>query len=537
MTIRISVRALFAAAFAAALGACAPRAPAVPTPTPVPTFPVVITPAPVPAANAALPPVPHVTGPLEIKVVYPTAGQVVQSKDSNFIFGSVGNGDAALSINGVPTPVWPNGSFMGWLPNPPPGVARYDLIAATATDTARVSHPIKYPAPAAPTTAAAPADTAPKLTGVQYATLIRPSTVPNDTDAVVRAYLPGEADPRWLLLPGTVVKVAELGSADAFVDLGSAGKVRIPRTAINLLPPTYAPVNRVAKSFAVTPAAEWIDIAIPVSSTPEFLVEEGESSIVLTLYSTAGAPQSSPALPPSSYATSVVSTAAGGDLRYTISLRGPAYGYQPLWQDSTFIFRVRRPPLIAATDPLRGLRIAIDPGHPPLGATGPTGLTEAVANLAIGLRVRALLQAKGVYVVMTRTTDSAVAIDDRTMMARRANAHALVSIHLNALPDGMNPFVNQGTTTYYFHPQALPLATPIHQALLRLMGLPDKGVKRGSLVLTRPTWMPAVLCEGAFIMMPDQEAAIRTPEYQEKYASGIVEGLETYFRSLGQSPH
>src|SRR5215213_65521 len=182
MTIRISFRALFAAAFSAALGACAPRAPAVPTPTPVPTFPVVITPAPVPAANAALPPVPHVTGALEIKVVYPTAGQVIQSKDSNFIFGSVGNGDAALSINGVPTPVWPNGSFMGWLPNPPPAVARYDLIAATSTDTARLSHPIKYPAPAVPAVpapAVPPTDTALRITGVQYATLIRPSTVPN----------------------------------------------------------------------------------------------------------------------------------------------------------------------------------------------------------------------------------------------------------------------------------------------------------------------------------------------------------------------
>ena len=537
MTIRISFRALFAAAFSAALGACAPRGPAAPTPTPVPNAPVVITPAPLPPPNSALPPVPHVTGPLEIKVVYPTAGQVIQSKDSNFIFGSVGNGDAALTINGVPTPVWPNGSFIGWLHNPPPEMARYDLVAATSTDTARLSHPIKYPPPASTTPAVAPVDTAPKLTGVQYATLIRPSTVPNDTDAVVRAYLPGEEDPRWLLLPGTVVKVAEIRNADAYVDLGSAGKVRIPKAAMTLLPPTYAPVNRVAKAFRVTPAAEWVDIAIPVSSTPEFLVEEGDSSIVLTFYSTAGAPQSSLALPTSLYAASVVSTPAGADLRYTISLRGPAYGYQPLWQDSTFIFRVRRPPPIAPTEPLRGLTIAIDPGHPPLGATGPTGLYEAVATLAVGLRVQALLQAKGVNVVMTRTTDSAVAIDDRTMIARRANSHALVSIHLNALPDGMNPFVAQGTTTYYFHPQALPLATPIHQALLRLMGLPDKGVKRGSLVLTRPTWMPAVLCEGAFLMMPDQEAAIRTPEYQDKYARGVVEGLETYFRSLGQAPH
>jgi len=41
-----------------------------------------------------------------------------------------------------------------------------------------------------------------------------------------------------------------------------------------------------------------------------------------------------------------------------------------------------------------------------------------------------------------------------------------------------------------------------------------------------------VLCEGAFIMMPDQEAALRTPEFQTAYATGIADGLENYFRSL-----
>jgi N-acetylmuramoyl-L-alanine amidase len=42
-----------------------------------------------------------------------------------------------------------------------------------------------------------------------------------------------------------------------------------------------------------------------------------------------------------------------------------------------------------------------------------------------------------------------------------------------------------------------------------------------------------VLCEGAFLMLPEQEAAMRTPEYQERYALGIADGLESYFRALG----
>src|SRR5436305_10772153 len=48
-----------------------------------------------------LPPVPSVTGPLAIKVVYPAPNHLIESRDSNFIFGSVGNGQASLTINGA----------------------------------------------------------------------------------------------------------------------------------------------------------------------------------------------------------------------------------------------------------------------------------------------------------------------------------------------------------------------------------------------------------------------------------------------------
>jgi N-acetylmuramoyl-L-alanine amidase len=117
-------------------------------------------------------------------------------------------------------------------------------------------------------------------------------------------------------------------------------------------------------------------------------------------------------------------------------------------------------------------------------------------------------------------------------MARRANAHALVSIHLNALPDGVNPFLAHGTGTYFFHPQAEPLARAVQAGMVRRMGLRDLGIFYDNLALARPTWMPAVLCEGAFIMMPEQEAALRTPEFQRRYALGVADGLERYFRGL-----
>ena len=133
---------------------------------------------------------------------------------------------------------------------------------------------------------------------------------------------------------------------------------------------------------------------------------------------------------------------------------------------------------------------------------------------------------------MTRTAPGAVPLNDRPVIARRANAHAFVSIHLNALPDGVNPFDAHGTGAYYFNEHSAALARELQRGMVRHIRLRDLGTNYDNLAVLRPTWMPAALCEGAFIMIPEQEAALRTAEFQDRYALGVVEGLEAYFKQL-----
>src|SRR5919198_4128587 len=114
-TMRHVTLGLLIASFGA-VSAC--RGPAATAPTPA-TAPV----------KGAIPPVPLVEGPLEPKLVYPKPDQLIQSKDSTFVLGSVGNGRASLAINGQPVRVWPNGSFLAFLPNPAPtDTPRYELV-------------------------------------------------------------------------------------------------------------------------------------------------------------------------------------------------------------------------------------------------------------------------------------------------------------------------------------------------------------------------------------------------------------------------
>jgi len=133
-------------------------------------------------------------------------------------------------------------------------------------------------------------------------------------------------------------------------------------------------------------------------------------------------------------------------------------------------------------------------------------------------------------VILPRPDAKPVGLVERLRAAERADAEVLVSIHANGLPDGINPFQNTGTSTYYFHPRSAPLARSLDAALVRQFGFRDLGFGRGDLALVRPTWMPAALTEGLFLQMPDQEAVLGSAAGQERYARGIVEGIETYLR-------
>jgi N-acetylmuramoyl-L-alanine amidase len=209
-----------------------------------------------------------------------------------------------------------------------------------------------------------------------------------------------------------------------------------------------------------------------------------------------------------------------------------SYGVRPESGPAELRLDLRRPPGIDPGHPLRGRRIAVDPGHPGAGATGPTGYYEGDANLAIARILVRLLAERGAEPVLIRTDTLPMGLYERTTAAEEAGAELFVSIHNNALPDGVRPFGREGTSTYWFHPLSAPLAAAVQEGMLREMRLRDLGVFWGDLAVCRMSWMPAVLTEGAFMMMPRQEAALRTPEFQGRYARGVLEGIEEFLSSV-----
>lgn len=515
---------------------------AVPVTGPVPVAPPASQPPVIVAVSApaavALPPIPWVRGALALDVVYPGENHLLSVRDSTFLFGSVGSGDATLTINGAPVTVQPNGSFLAFLPVPVDTAYRLEA-SLPAGERASMVRRVRYPARATGGRAAPVViDTA----GYPRTVTLLNSNVDatSDTDMVTIVRPTAGGTYKWFLLPGTLVQATGRLNASVRIRLDEQLDAWVDSVSISAqaaTPPSVAdaaPKRRTIASGRVAVGAGYSDIVFPMTSRAPYLVDQSGNHLALTVY---GAASNIDLVRYDTRDPSVQlvrwEQVTSDRVRIDVDLRHPNVGYLVLWRAGALVLRVRHLPVIDATSPLRGRVIAVDPGHPPAGSIGPTRLREPEATLAVGAWVKRLLEERGATVIITRTSSDAVALGARAIAARRGNADAFVSIHLNAFADGANPYAAaRGSGTFFFQPQSEPLARAVQRGLVHQMGLRDEGVFYNNLAVVRSTWYPAVLAEGAWVVMPEQEAALRTPEFQRAYALGIVDGLEAYFRAL-----
>ncbi len=268
--------------------------------------------------------------------------------------------------------------------------------------------------------------------------------------------------------------------------------------------------------------------------------------------------------------------------RIVVDLYGPKAGFT-------------RPP--AATQPASSLAetgsapppvglqtIAIDPGHGgrDTGAVGPNGLREKDVVLDIGLKLRRLIQQRlGIRVVMTRTEDVFVPLEERTAIANRAKADFFISIHVNAAPRARalgfetyflsrepsdsearasaireNLSVNLGglkpreedalrailwdmANTLYLK-ESSELAEILLEEIDKTLRVNNRGVKSAPFFVLMGAAMPAVLTEVAFISNPREERKLQAGQYKERVAEALYAGVARfktrYERRLGVIP-
>ena len=191
--------------------------------------------------------------------------------------------------------------------------------------------------------------------------------------------------------------------------------------------------------------------------------------------------------------------------------------------------------------------IFLDPGHggSDSGAVS-GGVREKDLTLSVYNKVSSKLASLGYTVLTSRNVDKDVDLVDRADQANKANADMLLSIHFNAGGRG----IARGIETYYYqatadrvpkinkenhnNPERLErsrkLANKVQQNLLYQTGANDRGVKRASFTVLRETSIPSILVELGFIDNPEERNKIKTNEYQERLANGIVDGIVEYYK-------
>jgi N-acetylmuramoyl-L-alanine amidase len=204
--------------------------------------------------------------------------------------------------------------------------------------------------------------------------------------------------------------------------------------------------------------------------------------------------------------------------------------------------------------------VVIDPGH---GGTdhGTHGRAsfEKTMTLDVAKRVNRDLAGSGLRVLLTRTTDQTVPLEDRVEFADTKGADLYVSIHFNSggsaegietyctTPAGMSSTANfsgngsdrdigggarSAVTNNRFDLQNVWLAHCIQKSALRATGALDRGVRRARFWVLRYASCPAILIEGGFLTNPSEEQRILHVDYRETLAKAIADGILTYAKTM-----
>lgn len=174
--------------------------------------------------------------------------------------------------------------------------------------------------------------------------------------------------------------------------------------------------------------------------------------------------------------------------------------------------------------------VVLDAGHGGRdpGAIAVTGMQEKAVNLAVARRTAQLLRSRGVKVLMTRTDDTFMELDDRADVANNAHADLFVSIHADSAE---NPSA-RGFTAYVARAASRDSHAAAESILARLGKLPtpDRGLRQADYRVLVRTSCPAVLVELGFLSNTGEARRLAEDDYREHLARALADGIAEHLR-------
>ena len=171
-------------------------------------------------------------------------------------------------------------------------------------------------------------------------------------------------------------------------------------------------------------------------------------------------------------------------------------------------------------------RIIIDAGHGGTDYGAIRGdINEKDITLDVAKKVQKELTKLGHKVIMTRSNDEYVSLQDRVAISADKKGDVFVSIHVNS---SVKPEI-EGIETHYYHQESMGLAQAVHEALISNLKPFDRGLFKSKFYVINHTDIPAILCEIGFISNEAEQKLLTTEKRKQETAKAIVEGVLNYF--------
>lgn len=194
------------------------------------------------------------------------------------------------------------------------------------------------------------------------------------------------------------------------------------------------------------------------------------------------------------------------------------------------------PPAIKKTPRRNQWVIVVDPGHGGhdygTHSLGKPKYHEKYLNLSTAEMLKKFLQQYGYKVVMTRSDDIFIPLEERAQFANNLHTKLFVSVHYNSAPntdaEGVEVFYCRSDSDKSRVSESKLLAQCVLDKILKNTRANSRGVKHGNFAVIRQTKMPAILVEGGFLTNTAEMDKIKTLAYQKKMAQSIAQGIKDF---------
>lgn len=236
------------------------------------------------------------------------------------------------------------------------------------------------------------------------------------------------------------------------------------------------------------------------------------------------------------FSSSRIESGSGYEKYYFTVAEGASFeGFYVQNTDEGFAVYIKHRKKVSESSPkpLEGIKIVVDAGHggSDNGALGSMGkeIAEKDINLAAAQKTAEKLRSLGATVIMTRTQDEYITLQERQQISFAEKPDLFLSIHANSLDDNKDISKVEGLSVFYKREAAKSFAESIFNTTKKELERDTRGLLQSNLYVARASWTPSVIYESGFIPNPSDFEWLISEDGQQRLADSIANSIIKYF--------